>query len=350
MKKTFIPVVLSFLTVYALFVLAGCNKESEKKISVLLIDGQNNHAWMETTPVLVGILEGSGKFSVTVSTSPPAPPKAPRAPKEKTEEAQQKFAEQLKAWQAESDRLKAETQEDWAAWRPAFSEYDVVVSNYNGEPWPDEVKAAFEAYVKGGGGFVSVHAANNSFPEWKAYNEMIAVGGWGGRSELSGPYLRLREGNWTQDKTEGKGGSHGQRHEFVVETQAPDHPIMKGLPGKWKHAEDELYDRLRGPAENVTILGAAFSDTGTGGSGESEPMLMTISFGEGRVFHTTLGHNIVSMTGVGFQETLKRGTEWAATGAVTFPDVSADVLTLDTAAVKEVKLEAEPVAEPQAVY
>ena len=80
--------------------------------------------------------------------------------------------------------------------------------------------------MSGGGGFVSVHAANNSFPEWKAYNEMIGLGGWGGRNEKSGPYLRLREGKWTADTTPGRGGSHGKQHEFLMTTRrarAPDH-------------------------------------------------------------------------------------------------------------------------------
>ena len=40
------------------------------------------------------------------------------------------------------------------------------------------------------------------------------------------------------------------------------------------HAQDELYDRLRGPAENMTVLATAFSDPETDGSGENEPMLM----------------------------------------------------------------------------
>jgi type 1 glutamine amidotransferase len=148
---------------------------------------------------------------------------------------------------------------------------------------------------------------------------MIGVGGWGGRSELSGPYIRKRDGAWTLDPTPGRGGSHGQQHEFVVETQAAEHPIMKGLPAKWKHAQDELYDRLRGPAKDVTVLGAAFASQETGGSGEWEPLLMAIPFGKGRVFHTALGHSVVSMGSIGFQETLKRGTEWAATGSVNFP-------------------------------
>ena len=302
-----------------LFALAPCGLRAEEKLKVLLIDGQNNHAWTETSPLLVAMLQESGRFEVTVSTTPASAPKAPRAPQDKGEAAQAKFAEELKAWQVKSAAHKAESAAAWAAWKPDFSAYQVVVSNYNGELWPDAVRTSFESYVKGGGGFVSVHAANNSFPEWPAYNEMIGVGGWGGRTELSGPYLRKRDGQWTLDPTPGRGGSHGKQHEFVVETQAAEHPIMKGLPAKFLHAQDELYDRLRGPAKEVTVLGAALSATETGGSGEWEPLLMAIPYGKGRVFHTALGHGTISMGSTGFKETLKRGTEWAATGAVTFP-------------------------------
>lgn len=304
-------------------------------IRVLLVDGQNNHAWRETSPVLVSVLEKSGRFKVTVSTSPEAAPKAPRAPQNPDEAAKAKFAAEMKAWEAQVAAHKASGDKAWADWRPDFASYDVVVSNYNGEAWPVEVQNALVEYVKNGGGFVSVHAANNAFPEWTAYNEMIGVGGWGGRSELSGPYLRKRDGKWTFDPTAGRGGSHGKQHEFVIEIQDAEHPIVKGLPAKWLHAQDELYDRLRGPAKGVTVLGAAFSSTETGGSGELEPLLMVIPFGKGRVFHTALGHSTVSMGGLGFQETLKRGTEWAATGAVTFPAVSAEVLTVDKVAVVE---------------
>jgi type 1 glutamine amidotransferase len=286
-------------------------------ISVLLIDGQNNHAWVDTSPVLKAILENSGRFEVTISTSPPAAPRAPRKPKEATPAANEKFASDMKVWETAVKKHKEEIGQKWDDWRPDFASYDVVVSNYNGELWPEPVRQSFEAYVSGGGGFVAVHAANNAFPEWPAYNEMIGVGGWGGRSELSGPYLRKGDDGWGHDTKEGRGGSHGKRHEFVVVTQKP-HPIVDGLPEKWLHAEDELYDRLRGPAKDVSVLAAAFAKVDTGGSGEWEPMLMTIPFGEGRVFHTTLGHNTTSMGDIGFAETLKRGTEWAGTGFVTF--------------------------------
>ena len=45
-------------------------------------------------------------------------------------------------------------------------------------------------------------------------------------------------------------------------------------------------------------------------------MIMTISYGKGRVFHTPMGHADYSMKCVGFQDVLRRGTQWAATGKV----------------------------------
>jgi len=320
----------NFAVLLALLALAPVH--GAEKIKVLLIDGQNNHAWQETTPLLVGMLTGSGRFEVTVSTAPPSAPRALKAPQDKSEAAQAKFASELKDWEAKTAAFKAESSAAWNAWKPDFTTCEVVVSNYNGELWPETVRTAFESFVQGGGGFVSVHAANNSFPEWPAYNEMIGVGGWGGRSELSGPYLRKRDGAWTLDPTPGRGGSHGKQHEFVVETQDAEHPIMKGLPANWLHAQDELYDRLRGPAKHVAVLAAAHAPVELGGSGEWEPLLMAIPFGKGRVFHTALGHGAVSMGDVGFQETLKRGTEWAATGAVSFPAIDAAKMPLDRVA------------------
>ena len=83
------------------------------------------------------------------------------------------------------------------------------------------------------------------------------------------------------------------------------------------HLQDELYDKLRGPAQGMVVLATSFSDKETGGSGRHEPMLMVINFGKGRVFHTTLGHADYSMECVGFITTFNRGCEWAATGKVT---------------------------------
>ena len=100
------------------------------------------------------------------------------------------------------------------------------------------------------------------------------------------------------------------------------------------HAKDELYHGLRGPAENVTVLSSALSDK----TNEREPMLMVIPFGRGRVFHTTLGHAVDAVNGLGFQVTFARGVEWAATGAVTLPAPAEGALTADRAASRQVTL------------
>lgn len=280
---------LSALTLLA----AALPAAAADPIKVLIVDGQNNHNWKATTPILKQILEETKLFAVDVATAPANP--GGKA----------------------SDEAKADYRTKLAAFRPKFADYAVVVSNYNGDPWAKETQSDFVAFVARGGGFVPVHAANNSFPEWPEYNAMIGVGGWGGRNEKSGPYVRVRDGKVVLDTGKGTGGSHGAQHAFVVEGRTADHPIMAALPPKWLHATDELYDRLRGPARGLTVLATAFADTKTGGSGEHEPMLMTIDYEKGRVFHTTLGHGEVSMKCVGFRTTFARGTEWAATGRVT---------------------------------
>ncbi|MBI3681216.1 MAG: ThuA domain-containing protein [Acidobacteria bacterium] len=254
------------------------------QIRALIIDGQNNHQWQLTTPLLKKALEDSGLFQTAVATSPPRGA-------------------------------------DMSSFRPEFEQYQVVISNYSdfggGGVWPPETQAAFEKYLRAGGGFVTVHAADNAFPSWKEYNVIIGLGGWGGRDENSGPYIRYRDGKFSRDMTAGKGGHHGRQHEFQLTTRDLKHPIMLGLPEVWMHAKDELYDSLRGPAQNLHVVATAFSDPATGGTGEHEPALMTIAYGKGRVFHTILGHGVEAIECTGFIVTFQRGVEWAATGKVT---------------------------------
>ena len=183
----------------------------------------------------------------------------------------------------------------------------MVISNYNGDPWPASVNIAFERFVREGGGFVSYHAADNAFPDWPEFNQMIAIGGWGGRTEKSGGYVRWRDGKLILEEKPGPGGHHGRRHEFVIATRNSKHPITKGLPPEWKHTVDELYDSLRGPAKDIDLLATAYSDPATNGTGEHEPMLMAIPYGKGRVFHTTLGHDVVALQCVGFADYFSKG-------------------------------------------
>ena len=261
-------------------ILLAATASQAAPLKALLVDGQNNHAWQQTTPVLKKLLEETGLFTVDVATSPP------------------KGA-------------------DMSGFKPDFARYTVIVLNYNGEAWPAETEAAFEKYVRGGGGVVVYHAADNAFTQWKAYNEMIAVGGWGGRTPSFGKALRFRDGKVVLDTPAYNCGHHAQRLPFQVTTRDANHPIMKGLPPVWMHVGDELYDTLCGPAQDVDVLATAHSDPANKGTDQNEPMLMAIRYGKGRIFHTTLGHDVAATECVGFITTFDRGTEWAATGKVT---------------------------------
>lgn len=137
-----------------------------------------------------------------------------------------------------------------------------------------------------------------------------------------------------KDYSAGPGGSHGKQHEYVVNSRSSNHPVLKGLPNQWRHATDELYDRMRGPANIKDLLYTAYSDKSTGGSGREEPLVFTVDYGKARIFHIMIGHagntveDNVAMQCTGFQVLLLRGSEWAATGEVTQP-VPSDFPTKD---------------------
>jgi uncharacterized protein len=267
----------------------------------LIITGQNNHNWKASSPVLQQILDGTGMFKSEIMITP-------------------------------------EKGGDMNTFNPDFSKYKLVVLDYNGDSWSDKTNAAFLEYVSNGGGVVVYHAANNSFPGWKEYNEIIGLGGWGNRNQKDGPYVYYKRNELVIDTTAGPGGSHGKRREFTVTARKTDHPIIKGLPVKWLHGNDELYSQLRGPAKNMEILATAFADTAgrAGGTMRDEPMLMVINYKKGRIFHTAMGHadegGGPAMKCAGFIVTLQRGAEWAVTGNVTqsvpfdFPNTAGVVL------------------------
>jgi len=281
MKKSFLA-----FTIFLVASLVPSGLSAEEKIKVLIADGpQKAHNHLETTPVLKQILDRVSRFEVDHS------------------------------------RSSNEVCED-GSYKPDFSKYDVVVMNegFGAADWPKATQQAFEKYMANGGGMVSIHAANNCWPNWIEYNKMTGIGGWGGRNEASGPYIYINsEGKVVRDTSKGRGGAHGPQHEFELVVRKKDHPIMKGLPPTFKHGPDELYDKLRGPAENVTILATAFSSKEKRGTGRHEPALMVISYGKGRIYHTVLGHHVKQIKEGSFVTTFLRGTEWAATGKVTIP-------------------------------
>lgn len=177
-----------------------------------------------------------------------------------------------------------------------LARYKALVLDYNGPRWGEPAESNFLAAVRGGTGVSVIHAANNAFPGWTEYETLV--------------------GHLWRDGT-----GHGKFHAFDVTVIDREHPITRGLFDLRGHA-DELYHQLwRAPGSNHRVLASAWSSSESGGTDRAEPMLSVGSFGEGRVFHTPLGHvwkdsqaSRASHADRQFQELVVRGTEWAARG------------------------------------
>lgn len=261
-------------------------KKDDLKIKTLIITGQNSHQWQVSSLAIKKILENSNLFSVNILISP-----------------------------GQGELM--------SNFKPNFKEYQLVVLDYFGDKWTEETECSFIDYVCDGGGLLVYHAANNAFRQWREYNKIIGFGGWDNRSEEDGPYIYLKDNNLIYDRTaEGMGGSHGIQHEYLLHCHNQNHPITKGLPTIWRHAQDELYDRMRGSGLIKDVLYWAHSDLDMHGSGRDEMAVFTVDYKNARIFHITLGHvgntleNNIAMQCAGFQTILLRGAEWAATDRV----------------------------------
>ncbi|HTS29570.1 MAG TPA: ThuA domain-containing protein [Bryobacteraceae bacterium] len=257
---------------------------AQEKAPILIVDGISNHDWRTATRELKAILIASGRFTVDVSTTPAADA-APSA---------------------------------WDAWHPDFRQYRAVVNNFNGGHtpagirWPARVEQALEQYVRGGGGLVIYHAANNAFLKWRAYNDMIGLG-W--REKSFGPGLMVSACGAVVRVPAGTGldPGHGPRHDFEVHVLDPRHAITQGLPRVWLQPSEQLTHGQHGPAEGLTILTYAASEI----SQQNEPMDWVRTYGKGRVYTTMLGHTWQNEPNPNlqcpeFRKLLAQAVEWTA--------------------------------------
>jgi type 1 glutamine amidotransferase len=211
------------------------------------------------------------------------------------------------------------------AWIPQFGKYAVVIQNTNNihNPmlcWSSIAELALEKYVRNGGGLYILHSANNAFPHWKEYDEMIGLG-W--RPDTVGYALEIdaRKNVIRVPPGQGMATGHGDRFNAVINI-LNRHPINKGYPEQWQTANTEVYYFPRGPAENLMVLSYAYDSTGTQ---KMWPVEWIVSYGSGRVYNSTMGHLWKGETYpaayrcVGYQTTVLRSVEWLATGKVTYP-------------------------------
>lgn len=265
-----IPVAFSRRGLLAAALVAGRRAASRSPLRALILSGRNNHDWRSTTPFLRKILEATGRFDVAVELEPSGLTAA---------------------------HLKA---------------VDVLVLDYNGPRWGAAAEAAVAGFVRRGKGLVVVHGASYAFGEMEILTDNHQRTG---KFEPPWPeYAQMTGVRWTNGPPR---SGHGKRHRFRVEMVDRSHPVTRGLEPSFE-IDDELYHRLVFEP-NVHVLARAFDAPEIGGTGQFEPVLWTVRFGNGRVFHTTLGHDLKAMQAPGFRITFARGAEWAATGEATLP-------------------------------
>lgn len=227
----------------------------ERPARVLLLSGANNHQWQQTTPVLAGLLTGSGRFTVTV-------------------------------------------RDDVPGMVPAdLAGIDLVVGNFNtfgrktrDQVWSDAMRQAFIAHIQAGAGFVGVHAGSSLWYDWPAFTA-LAGGRWG------------------------KGTHHGAQRTATLRFTDPAHPITAGLPESFT-TRDEFWQQTE-MAEGVHLLATVVVEGDQ--DGRAEPMAWTTTCGQGRGVTLLLGHDRTAMEQPAFATLFVRGCRWAATGGAPAP-------------------------------
>lgn len=161
--------------------------------------------------------------------------------------------------------------------------YDVVVLHFRNEkplPRENQARANLERLVKEGRGLVLIHFACGAFGDWPGFGELAGM---------------IYDREHTHDP-------HGPFDVHITDSQ---HPITKGMTDF--PTDDELYICLdqRRPVE---VLATARSKV----TGRDHPMAFAFQVGEGRVFHTPLGHDAKAIEMPGTAELIRRGCQWAA--------------------------------------
>jgi type 1 glutamine amidotransferase len=278
--------ILAALSALAFF--APPDLAADSKIKVLIVDGFSNHDWRQTTRLIRGILDSSGLFDVAVSTSPPTA-----------------------------------ASPGWDDWRPMFSDFDVVIQNCNdyggGPSWPRPVQVAFVDFVKNGGGVLAFHSANNAFPNWPEYNQIVGLL-WRKRDFGTALTIDASEKIVAIPPNHGGNTGHGKRGDVLVHLLG-DHPIHDGLPRTWLTPSLEVYYYARGPAQNMQVLSYGFDRL----TQMNWPLEWTVTYGKGRMYSSTFGHvwkgdiQPASMRCADEQTLLLRALQWLAKRPITVP-------------------------------
>lgn len=167
--------------------------------------------------------------------------------------------------------------------RENLKKYKVVVFlNTTGDVLDHGQQAAFEHYIKTGGGFVGIHSAADTEYDWPWYGKMV------------GGYFK----------------SHPHIQQAVINVVDREHPSTQHLPEKWER-EDEWYN-YKELNRDVTVLANLDEQSYEGGeNGDNHPIVWFHNFDGGRAFYTGGGHTSESFREPEFLQHVMQGIIWA---------------------------------------
>ncbi|ADD41499.1 ThuA domain-containing protein [Stackebrandtia nassauensis] len=175
----------------------------------------------------------------------------------------------------------------------SLADYDVVMFlNTYGDVLDDGQQKAFQTWMSDGGGFVGVHGAARTEPDWDYYHDLV------------GAY-----------ESEGEGGPLAE-HDVTVDTELP---AAEHAPAEMDDHNDQWYQFDRDPGKlkkmgivaNAPVVGDDLS-----------PVTWARPFEGGRTWYTSLGHSAKAYEDGNFTKLLRSGIWWTA-GEKNAPLVSA---------------------------
>lgn len=163
----------------------------------------------------------------------------------------------------------------------------VVFLSTTGDVLNPAQEAAFERFIRRGGGFVGVHSATDTEYDWAFYGGLV------------GAYF----------------AGHPDIQNASIQIEDTAHPATQSLPRPWSR-RDEWYNFRQNPRGRVTVLATLDERTYTGGAmAPDHPIVWSQTYEGGRSFYTALGHTQESYSETAFVDHLGRGILWAA-GAI----------------------------------
>jgi type 1 glutamine amidotransferase len=160
----------------------------------------------------------------------------------------------------------------------------VVFLNTTGDVLNAGQQAAFERYIRRGGGFVGIHSATDTEYDWPWYGALV------------GAYFK----------------SHPRIQVATLRVIRDDHPSTRGLPGEWVR-RDEWYNFREDPSAGVHTL-ILLDETSYGGGTMStrHPVVWYHDYDGGRAWYTALGHTVETYAEPLFLAHVLGGIRWAA--------------------------------------